>query len=258
MPEFTSYPAGTPSWVDLASSDLDSSQKFYTSLFGWDAESQGEESGGYVMFQKNGKAVAGAMTIMMEGQPPSWTTYISTDNADATVDAAKDAGATVFVEPMDVLDVGRMAVFADPTGAVIGLWQAGNFKGAELANEPGSFCWNELQTRDTAAAKAFYSKVFGWEPNTADMDGMTYTEWKMGDRSLGGMMEMSPDMPPQVPAFWLVYFSVDDCDATVAQANGLGATTMAPPMDIPPGRFAVLADANGASFGVIKTNPMGS
>jgi uncharacterized protein len=256
MPEFTSYSAGTPCWVDLASPDVAASLAFYGPLFGWEGEDQGEEAGHYTMLKLRGKAV-GAVTPPMggEGQPPAWTTYVSVDDADATVKAAKAAGGTVFVEPMDVMTVGRMAVMADPSGAVIAIWQPRDFAGAELANETGSLCWNELQTRDTKAAAPFYQAVFGWKPEAFEGMG-EYTVFNAGDRGIGGMMPMPAEVPPQVPPHWLVYFAVDDCDATVAQATGLGGATMVPPMDIPPGRFSVLADPHGAVFAVIKPNPM--
>jgi uncharacterized protein len=257
MPEFTSYDAGTPSWVDHASKDVEASNSFYGSLFGWEADDQGEEMGHYTLMRKAGKTVAGNMNVMMEGQPSAWVTYVSVNDADATVDLAKKAGAAVFVEPMDVADIGRMAVFADPTGAAIGLWQPKTFQGAELANEAGTFAWNELNTRDIPAAKSFYSEVFGWTPNALDMEGMSYIEWKLGDKTVAGMMPMPDMVPADVPAHWLVYFGVDDTDATVSKATELGAITFVPPTDIPPGRFAVLADPDGAAFAVIKMQTTG-
>lgn len=251
MPEFTSYLPGTPSWVDLSTGDASASKDFYGALFGWDVVEGGPEAGGYAMFVKEGKTVAGVGPLQMDGMPPVWTTYVSVEDADATVAKVKAAGGTVFVEPMDVLDVGRMAVFADPTGAVIALWQPRAHKGAGLANEPGSFCWNELQTRDTAAAATFYAAVFGWGAHASDSPGMPYTEWKRGDDTVGGMMDMPAAIPAEVPANWLVYFAVADCDGTVARATELGGATLMPAMDIPPGRFAVLADPTGAVFAVI-------
>ncbi len=258
MPEFTSYAAGTPSWVDHAAKDLAGSNSFYSSLFGWEADDQGEDMGHYTLMRKSGKTVAGNMAVMMEGQPSAWTSYVSVEDADATVDRAKKAGAAVFVEPMDVTDIGRMAVFADPTGAAIGIWQPKSFAGAELANEAGSFVWNELNTRDVPTAKTFYADVFGWTSNDLDMEGMQYTEWKLGDNSVAGMMSMPEMVPAAVPAHWLVYFGTEDTDATVAKASELGATTLVPPTDIPPGRFAVLMDPDGATFAVIKMAPMPS
>ena len=251
MPTADIYEPGTPSWVDLASPDLASSAAFYTSLFGWEAEDQGADAGHYHMFTMKDLPVAGAGPIMMEGQPPAWTTYVSVVDADQTIAKVKKAGGMVFVEPMDVLDVGRMAVFADPTGAACAIWQPKQHKGAGLVNEPGSLAWNELNTRDTSTAAAFYTDVFGWDPATSQMGDMVYTEWKLGGKTIGGMMTMPAQVPAEVPSHWLAYFAVADCDATVSAATGLGATVMAPPMDIPAGRFSVLLDPAGAVFGVI-------
>jgi predicted enzyme related to lactoylglutathione lyase len=152
---------------------------------------------------------------------------------------------------MDVLDVGRMSVFADPTGAAAAVWQPRQHIGAGLVNEPGALAWNELNTRDIAGAKAFYSEVFGWSGETGDMGGMEYTMWKLAGEDVGGMMTTPAEVPAEVPAHWLAYFGTADCDATVAEATGLGATLLAGPIDIPAGRFAVLADPAGAVFGVI-------
>jgi predicted enzyme related to lactoylglutathione lyase len=251
MPTRTSYEPGTPSWVDLASPDLTSSVAFYTELLGWEARDQGPETGNYHMFDKGGVPVAGGAPIMMEGQPPAWTTYISVSDADEAIAKVKAAGGIVFVEPMDVLDVGRMAVFADPTGAAAAVWQPRNHIGAGLVNEAGALTWNELNTRDIDAAKRFYGEVFGWEGQTGDMGGMEYTTWKLGGADIGGMLHISPDLPPEVPAHWLAYFGVADTDATIATATGLGATLVAGPIDIPAGRFAVLIDPVGAVFGVL-------
>jgi predicted enzyme related to lactoylglutathione lyase len=204
------------------------------------------------MFTLRGKNVAGLGPLMNEAQPPAWTTYVSVVDADATVAKVKDAGGMVFVEPMDVLDVGRMAIFADPTGAVIAVWQPRAHIGADLVNEPGTFCWNELATRDIETAKKFYEAVFGWGGDTNAFGPGNYTEWKVGERTVGGMMEIGEHMPAEMPAHWLVYFAVADCDATVDKAKELGGAVFVPPTDIPPGRFAVLADPQGAPLAVMK------
>ncbi len=251
MPTRTSFEPGTPSWVDLASPDLAASAAFYSALFGWEAKDQGPEAGHYHMFEKDGVAVAGAGPIMMEGQPPAWTTYVSVTDADEAIAKVKAAGGMVFVEPMDVLDVGRMAVFADPTGAAAAVWQPRRHIGAGLVNEPGALVWNELSTRDTSAAAAFYTEVFGWEAAASGATGMEYTEWRLGGEVVGGMMAMPDEVPAEVPAYWLTYFGTADCDATVAAATAGGATLMVGPVDIPIGRFAVLVDPTGATFAVV-------
>ena len=167
------------------------------------------------------------------------------------------AGGQVIVPAMDVLDVGRMAIFTDPVGAVVlGVAGRRRIPGAELVNEPGTFSWSELLTTDVEASKGFYGDVFGW---TADTHGAgptgEYTEWQVSGRSIGGMMQKPPMMPAEVPPFWAVYFAVVDTDAAVARVTELGGAVIMPPMDIEPGRFAAVADPTGAVFNVIAHQP---
>jgi predicted enzyme related to lactoylglutathione lyase len=243
---------GVPSWVDLSTPDVEASKRFYSALFGWQADTMSDPgAGGYTMFRLGDKQVAGAGPAQDPQQPPAWTTYVSVEDADAVAARVGEAGGTVLMPPMDVMEAGRMAIFQDPTGAVIAVWQPRQHPGGEVFNVPGAVSWNELSTRDTAAAIDFYSRVFGWDHQTHGEGAEAYTEWKLGGRSIGGMMAMRPEVPAMVPAHWLVYFAVEDCDATVERTKELGGQVMVPPMDIPQGRFAVLADPQGATFAVI-------
>ena len=255
MSERTSYAPGTPCWIDLGTPDQDAAAEFYGGLFGWsvEADENAEQTGGYRVAVLKDKAIGGVMRLMQEGQPPAWSTYVSVDDADATVAKAREAGGAVVVEPMSVLDYGRMAFLADPTGAVIGLWQPGRNIGAGLVNEPGALSWNELNTRDLGAAKAFYSAVFGWTFEDKDMGEVgTYTTIGLDGNIVGGIFNMAErGVPEEVPAHWQVYFAVEDIDATVAQARESGGSVMVEPIDIPAGRFSILIDPHGASFAVI-------
>jgi uncharacterized protein len=256
------YPPGTPSWVELSSPDADASAAFYGALMGWTATEPGsvEETGGYRMLQQNGQNVAGLMGQMQEGQPTAWSTYISVADADETAERVKAAGGSVLVEPMDVMDIGRMAFFADPSGAAFGVWQPKTFKGADLVNEPGSFCWNEVLTRDAEAGKAFYPAVFAWTAGRPTFEGApeSYTVWERDGQGVAGMMQMRDEwFPPEIPPHWGVVFAVADCDAAVAKARELGATVTTEPMDMPIGRFAGLVDPQGASFTVMEPTPAG-
>jgi uncharacterized protein len=255
MSERTSYAPGTPSWVDHGSPDLDASIAFYGALFGWDVpESENsEQTGGYRQAMKDGKPVGGMMPLMQEGQPPAWTTYVSVEDAAATAAAVKEAGGAVIAEPMEVLDLGTMAVFADPAGAVFGVWQPNTFPGAGLVNEPGALSWNELNTRDLEAAKSFYGDVFGWDFEDVEFEGAgSYTTINVDGQGVGGILNMSErGVPAEVPAHWQVYFGVEDTDATIEQAEQRGGGVMVEPIDIPAGRFAILSDPHGASFAVI-------
>jgi predicted enzyme related to lactoylglutathione lyase len=249
MSERTSYEPGTPSWVDLTTSDPAAAKEFYGGLFGWEAVDAGsvEETGGYAMFTLRGKQVAGVGPLMDPSQPSVWSTYVSTDDADAAVGRARDAGGQVVVEPMDVTDAGRLAFVAHPAGGYVGLWQPGRHIGAELVNEPGSLTWNQLHTRDKEGAAAFYGAVFGW---MADESVFT-----LGERPIAGVMDVPPGTPDEVPAFWMTVFSVADADDAVAKATELGGTVVSPPTDLEGiGRFALLTDPQGVYFGVIASD----
>jgi predicted enzyme related to lactoylglutathione lyase len=255
MSERTSYTPGTPCWVELGTPDIEATTSFYGDLLGWEIPElpNSAELGGYRRAKKNGADVAGVAPLMQEGQPPAWTTYVSVADAAATLAAVGEAGGQVVVEPMDVVGLGTMGVFTDSTGAVCGVWQPGTFPGAALVNEYGSFGWNELGTRDTGAAKEFYGAVFGWTAEDQDMGEMgTYTTWKVGDAMVGGMLDITGRMPDEVPANWLVYFTVEDSDAAVEKVKAGGGDLRFGPIDIPVGRFAVVADQFGAAFAVMQ------
>jgi len=254
MAETTAIAVGTLSWVDLASADIESSKAFYGGLFGWTAHVTPEpEAGGYTMFKKDGKEVAGVGPKMGDDAPEQWTSYVSIDDAKATASKAAKAGGRILMEPMEVMAAGTMAVLMDPTGAVIALWQPGEHKGAELFNSPGSLSWNELATRDVPAAEKFYSEVFGWRPETSGDGAGAYTTFKLGDRHIGGLIDMDDKgVPHEIPPHWLPYFTVEDCAGTAAKAEELGGKVMKEPTKIPAGTFAVITDPRGAAFAVIS------
>jgi uncharacterized protein len=250
MPARSQYEPGTPSWVDLQTSDQAGAKAFYTALFGWSYNDAPVGDGAvYSMAQKNGKDVAAIAPLPMPGVPPHWNTYVTVADVDATVSQVPGAGGSTMGDPFDVMDAGRMAIIADPTGAMLCIWQPKDHIGAYLVNEHGTLTWNELMTPDVDGALAFYEKIFGWKGNNVGTAGMEYTEIKLGDRAVGGAMK-----PPMagMPAAWGVYFAVDDCDKAAEVAQSKGGSVMQPPTDIPPGRFAVLVDPAGAFFNVIK------
>ncbi len=252
--EFDRYDDGVPSWVDLGSPDLANTRKFYEALFGWNCPEGPPEAGGYAVCDLGGKTVAGLGPQMQPDVPPTWMTYVNVDDADATVAKVKAAGGALLVEPMTVMEAGRMAILADPLGAVIGLWQPNQHTGAQLANEANIYCWSELITTDLEKSKEFYKAAFGWDAEDQGPPGgpPAYTEWKVGGRRIGGMMLKNDDMPAEMPPNWGVYFAVTDTDAAVAKIKDLGGALFFGPNDIEPGRFAVVADNVGAVFNVIQ------
>ena len=254
MVEMTRYDPGVPSWVDVTSRDMPATVAFYTALFGW-GSMEPPGGGGYTMFLQRGKRVAGAGPATDPHVPEVWATFINVADAGTTVEAVKRAGGSVLVEPFDILTAGTMAVVVDDGGAVFNIWQPRDHIGAQIVNEPVSQAWNELASNDTEKSKAFYGAVFGWGAETETSGPMTYTEFTLAGRSIAGMAQIGGMQPAGTPPHWLAYFAVADTDATVARAAELGGRTVVPPMDIPIGRFAVVADARGAAFGLVHLAP---
>jgi predicted enzyme related to lactoylglutathione lyase len=248
MPEVSRYEHGVPSWVDIGTPDPPAAQRFYSDLFGWEGHDMGEEAGHYTIVSKDGRQVA-AISPAQDPGPPRWTTYVNVDDADNVTKRVQSAGGSVIVEPMDVMSAGRLAIFADTTGAVVAAWQPQEHIGAQLVNEPGAFVWCELASSDMAKSKAFYSDVFGWGWGGGD----EYAEAQVAGRTVCGAMPRRPEMPAEVPDGWLVYFGSSDVDAQAAKAAGSGATVGVQPTDIPgAGRFAVLVDPQGGVFGLFR------
>jgi predicted enzyme related to lactoylglutathione lyase len=257
MQETPGFAPGTFCWVELGTSDGEAAKKFYTELFGWSFKDNpmGPDMV-YTMLQQDGKDVAALYKLMpdmvAQGVPPHWLSYVAVENADDSAAKATEAGGSLMKEPFDVLTYGRMAVVQDPTGAVFALWQPGTHPGVGIYNVPGSLCWNELLTSDTAKAGDFYANLFGWGKDVQNFGPMEYTMFTNGDRPAGGMFQPPPEMG-NIPPNWLVYFAVENCDASADKATGLGATIMAPPSDVPGiGRFALVMDPQGAAFAIIK------
>ncbi len=264
MPEFTKHETGTFCYTELVSSDPAASGNFYTELFGWGRNDQDMgEFGIYTQFQIGGKIVAAQykMTPEQEGMkvPPNWGQYVTVNDVEATTAKVAELEGQVVMGPMDVLDYGRMSVLADPAGAVFCIWQPQANIGVELRDDPGAMCWNELMTTDAEGAKSFYGKLFGWEPQSMDMGDMgEYTLFnRSGGQAAGGMMAIQPEMG-NIPPHWLVYFAVEDVDASLAKSESLGGEALVPPTDIPEvGRFSVIKDPVGAVFAIYKSNKTG-
>lgn len=247
MTDKSSYQPGEPIWADLGTPDMAASLAFYGGLFGWTAEPGPAEFGGYTSFEKDGKKVAGVGPLMSEQQPPVWMSYVCTDDSDKTTALVTEAGGTVIVAPMAVADLGTMSVFIDAAGAAFGTWQPGVHTGAELIDSEGTFTWTELSTRNQATAQPFYEQVFGWTASS----GGGYTEFQLNGSSVAGCMDM-PDMAPaEVPSYWMPYFAASDPAAKAQQAADLGGTVLVPLTEFGEGRFCVVQDPHGATFGLL-------
>lgn len=245
-------------WVELATDDPAAARDFYGTLLGWDITvSDDPQYGGYAMARlKDGEGdVAGITAKMMPGAPTAWNLYIETDDAAALGDAVQAAGGRVIAPAFDVGDMGRMAVFADPTGAIFSAWQAAGTRSFRT-DGPGTYGWAEVNARGIEQAIDFYGTVLGWEATTEPMgEGQPdYTTFHIDGEYVAGGMEMQPMVPAEVPSYWMIYFTVADVDAAFQQAIGLGATEVVAPSPMPGGRFAIVTDPQGAMFGLLKTD----
>jgi predicted enzyme related to lactoylglutathione lyase len=257
MTEKTKYEPGTFCWTDLGTTDAAAAKKFYAELFGWKAvDMPAGPDMTYTMLMKGDKDVCALYKGNQAGTPPAWLAYIAVASADEAAKKAESLGAKVIKPAFDVMDVGRQALIQDPTGAIVSLWQGKKHAGARLIGEAGAVCWDELMTNDVDRAGGFYAKLLGWAPKTVEMGGgMKYTLFSQAGADVAGMMQIAKEWG-KVPPHWLVYFGVDDCDKSAAKVKALGGQVRVPPTDIPNvGRFAIVADAQGAAFGIIKGEP---
>lgn len=263
MPEVTHHTPGTFSWVELNTTDVAAAKQFYGALFGWQPHDMPAGPDMTYTMLKLSDLEIGAMCDIppdqrKHGVMPHWMSYVTVENADQSAARAKELGAHLLMEPFEVMDVGRMAVLADPQGGHFCIWQARAHIGSRLVGEIGTCCWQELWAHDPQAATAFYTGLFGWHGKTSAVsEAIDYTEWSLGEQSFGGMLKIEKGMGP-MPSNWLPYFMVADCDATAEAAKAHGGKVQIEPMDIPRvGRFAVIADPQGAHFAVIKLTMAG-
>jgi predicted enzyme related to lactoylglutathione lyase len=250
MGERTQHAPGTFSWADLATTDADAAKTFYTGLFGWEAEDNPIPEGGvYTLLRHRGKAAA-ALYEPQQEQPPVWLSYVTVASAEEAADAARKHGAAVETEPFDVMEVGRMAVIQDPTGAFFAVWEPRLSIGAEIVNEPGALTINQLNTNDPERAQEFYAGAFGWRFEAVDGGDVPYWGIYNGDSLNGGMMPLQPEAG--APPHWLVYFGSESVDDDAGRIGELGGQVMVPPMSVPGGRILVAQDPSGAVFALFS------
>jgi hypothetical protein len=245
-----SYEPGTFCWVDLSTPDPDGAKAFYGGLFGWEFRDDEIPGGVYTMCFREGDGV-GAI-VRQDVRPARWNNYVSVASADETAAKARQLGARIFEEPFDVMGLGRMAVLADPDGAMLCVWEPQTHAGAERVNDVGCMGWNELQTSDPERAGAFYGGLFGWKIEPIQQNGtLVYATIENSGLQNGGLMPMT-EQHGDAPPFWIPYFTVSSRDEAVRKARELGGTLFAGPMDLPSGRIAILGDPQGAAFAVFE------
>lgn len=251
------HPAGNFCWVELGTTDQAGAKAFYGKLLGWQATDYPMGPGGsYTMFRLEGRDAGAAYTLRPEmraqGVPPHWMPYVAVASADETTQKAGRLGGTVLAPAFDVMDAGRMAVLRDPTGAVFSIWQAKRMPGIGIAGV-NTYCWADLSTPEPQRASEFYGELFGWQFMVSPQDPSGYLHIRNGEEWIGGVPPAS-SRPAGVPPHWMLWFEVADCDAAVATATAAGASVrMAPTTMERVGRIAVVADPQGAGFGMITS-----
>ena len=240
-------------WVDLSAKDPAAAREFYTKVFGWSIEVNPDpQYGGYALAKLGGNDAAGIGGTQSPDQPSAWSVYIGTEDAAALGERVIAAGGTVIAPVFDVGDQGRMAVFQDPSGAFISGWQPTRMGGFQTQG-PNAFGWADLNARRVESVIPFYQRVFGWTTKSTGTAEQPYTEFQVDGEGFAGAAEMSPMVPAEVPNYWMVYFGVDDVDATYRTALDAGAHEMLSPIDFPGGRLAIVSDPQGAAFGLITS-----
>jgi predicted enzyme related to lactoylglutathione lyase len=244
--------ANKPAWVELSTPDSAASRDFYARLFGWQVEVHPDpQYGGYGMARIGDQDAAGIGPKQSPDAPTTWTIYIGTDDIDGLAERVTANGGTVVAPPFDVGDQGRMAVFQDPTGAIISGWQAAGMRNFAV-DQPNAFGWAELNARGLEQAIPFYETLFGWTPTSeGEGDSPPYTQFAADGEYIAGAMEMNPGIHASVPSHWMPYFSVEDVDEAFERALQAGGREMVAPQHYPGGRFAIVSDPHGAAFGLM-------
>ena len=261
MPVRDRAPLGAPCWVDLWTSDVDASRRFYAGLFGWEALEASPEFGGYFMFMRGDTPVAGGMGDMGEMRADNrWKVYLATADVDATVEKVDASGGIVGFPTMGVADMGVQSVIVDSTGATLGLWQPGTFQGFTVLDEPGAPSWFELHTNDYTKAIEFYRDAIGWETDAmGDSEGIRYSmaRGRGSETPFAGVYDASADLPVGSVSSWTTYWSVEDVDAAITKLRSLGGDVTQEAQDTPYGRVAAVTDTTGAPFRLIRRPQQG-
>ncbi len=245
---------GAVTWIDLSTPDVEAAAEFYRRLLGWsDVEVSPTPMGDYYIGEVGDRQVGGMMGQGPElaGTPPMWTVFVYADDVDVTAARVAHAGGTVLTPPFDIPEA-RIAVIADPAGAVFGLFGGPQIEGEFYSGDVGRVCWAELMSRDPTAVQGFYADLFGWQAITEQVAGNPYTTFKLGEEMAAGMMMMPDTVPAEVPSYWSAYFTVADCAATEKMVVELGGEVYVPTMAIGMGKFASFADPQGATFNIME------
>ena len=244
-------------WYELMTLDTPAALEYYRRVIGWDAAPAGFGPVPYTILSAAGVGVGGVFTLTADmcaqGARPCWVGYIGVDDVDAHAARVRAAGGAIHVGPMDLRQVGRFAMAADPHGAAFVLFKPERTEPARQLppGTVGGIGWRELHAGDGVEAFRFYSEVFGWTKDSEiDMGPLgAYQLFATGGTPVGGMMTRMPQTPAP---FWLYYFDVDAIDAAAQRATEAGGTIINGPMEVPGPMYVVQClDPQGAMFAMV-------
>lgn len=259
----TKHTPGSTCWIDLMSPDVKKAQAFYGKLFGWTFAGMGPDTGGYMMIKLDGRDVGGLSgpmpgTSSQPGAPVMWTGYFAVDDLEAASKRITELGGKIIIPASPVMELGKMLIGADPTGASFGLWQKGTFAGAEVMFEPGALLWSQCNSSDPERAASFYEKLLGLTVRkTTDEPPYRTLATAPGrdEDAFGGVMKTNGDSPKRLGSHWIYYFAVEDVAASTDLVRALGGTVQSPATDTPYGVMAQVSDPLGTPFMLMKPRP---
>ena len=242
-------------WHDLMTTDRDRARDFYVALLGWEVREvdMGPGFGSYPMMFSGELGIGGIVQTRPEEQVPShWLGYVAVEDVDALCERIPSLGGSVKSAPLDIPDVGRFAVIADPAGATVAPITLATPDVEPGGPVMGAVAWNELLTPNPESAARFYGSAFGWSHVQVDMGPLgVYWLLRAGDADRAGILRMPDDA--HAPPMWVPYFAVTDVDVAARQAEQLGASLFVRPRDVPGvARFSVCGDPTGATFALYR------
>lgn len=241
-------------WHDLMTTDVEGAKAFYQKVIGWNYSSQHP---GYHVTLAGDHGVGGIMEMPdhLKSMPPFWSGYVYTPDVDAACKQVVEYGGKVLQQPWDIEGTIRMAVIADPDGAVLNIMQPLSKEERTWPAEgaPGTVGWNELHAGNLDVAWNFYSKMFGWTKGHAHDMGPpvgVYQLFQIDGKNVGEMMKKMDAMPQ--PA-WVYYFVVDGIDVAAQRIRDAGGTVATGPLGVPGGLWILHAfDPQGGHFRLLS------
>lgn len=246
MANDSSYPFGTPFWIETLQPNVSEAAEFYTQLFAWAVEDLGEKNRALIA-RLDGQSVAG-ITQAPGAVPAGWLIHVLVDDVDASIAEAQAAGGSCLLPSLDQNSGGRVAILADPSGIPFCVNDGEGVEGAEIVGETNTWSMSSLHSPDARTSQDFYGALFGWELH--EVSGAPFSRWSLDGHTIG-LLSDAGDAPPH----WAVNVAISDADTTAALVESLGGTVVLEPFDTETHRNVVIADPAGAVLACSAEQP---